>query len=148
MRLVKLSESAKSFKHTRKFNPSVHACSAMNKCTESHIHNTPKSQNRQQSEALLCADKRLCEKIRLNQSCQSVILTFSRVLNGAFLSSCSRFPMIGRPGGPGGKHNSLLRFFSRNSHSKTMSSPAAINVTESSIVLRDRKDSTLSSAAD
>lgn len=41
--------------------------------------------------------------------------------------------MTGRPEGPGGKRI-CLRFFRLNSHSKTMSSPAEISVTENSIV--------------
>lgn len=64
---------------------------------------------------------------------EMITLTFTRVLKGALLSSCSRFPMRGRPEGPGGKRN-CLRLFRFKSHSKTMSSPAEISVKNNSIV--------------
>lgn len=78
---------------------------------------------------------------------RSSLLTFNRVLNGALLSSCSRFPMIGRAGGPGGKQN-FLWLFRLNSHSRAMISPAKISVPESSIMLRKEKYAALSSATD
>lgn len=62
----------------------------------------------------------------------SHILTLSRLLNGALLSSCSRFPMMGRADGPGGKRCGLRDFW-RKSQSKTRSSPADISVTEVSM---------------
>ena len=68
-------------------------------------------------------------------------LTLSRVLNGALLSSCSRFPMTGRPEGPGGKHI-CLQLFRISSHSRTTSSPADMNVTESSMLPPERRDPT------
>lgn len=61
------------------------------------------------------------------------ILTFTRVLNGALLSNCSRFPIMGRPGGPGGKQNCFW-VFRLNSQSKTTRSPAEISVTENSMM--------------
>lgn len=68
----------------------------------------------------------------------SLTLTLSRVLNGAVLSSCSRFPMIGRAGGPGGKQYCLL-LFRLKSHSKVQISTTKITVPENSIMLHEKK---------
>lgn len=63
----------------------------------------------------------------------SRVLTFKKVLNGAFLSSCNRFPKTGIPGGPGGKRE-CLRAFKLKIHKTTRISVVISNMTVNSMM--------------